>query len=100
MSQTTVIVRRRLPISAIFTSRAYWAGFGGVLEKAFVIPNPSDVHILLYELKHGNLWSGVAIQDDEVARMAKKGLLYCVLHHSHSERPVYRRVIVHERSNP
>ncbi|MBI3370533.1 MAG: hypothetical protein HY017_02085 [Betaproteobacteria bacterium] len=68
-------------------------------DKAAIIPNPSDVHPLPHELKQGSLWSGIAIQDDQVTKWAKEGRLYCVLYHSHSERPIYRRVVAHERSN-
>lgn len=77
----------------------YWRRFRHWPEKAFVIPNPSDTQRLPFELKQGSLWSGIAIQDTEIAKMAKEGLLYCVLHHSHNERPIYRRVVVHVRSN-
>ena len=69
-------------------------------DKAAIVPNPSDTQRLPFELKQGNLWSGIAIQDEQVTAWAKEGLLYCVLYHSHSERPIYRRVVVHERSNP
>jgi hypothetical protein len=77
-----------------------WRRFQHRAERAFVIPSPSDAQPLPFELKQGNLWNGVAIQDAEVEKMAKEGLLYCVLYHTHSERPLYRRVFVHERSNP
>jgi len=69
-------------------------------DKAAIGPKPSDAQRLPFELKQGNLWSGIASQDEQVTTWAKEGLLYCVLYHSHSERPIYRRVVVHERSNP
>ena len=73
---------------------SFWGRIRKRPNKAFVIPNPSDVHVLPYELKQGNLWTGIAIQDENVAQMANAGRLYCVLYHSHSERPIYRRVSI------
>ena len=68
-------------------------------DKAFIIPNPSEAHKLPYELKQGNLWTGLAIQDKDVETMARDGLLYCVLYHTHNEKPVYRRLRIPEKKS-
>lgn len=76
-----------------------WTRMRGRPDAAAIVPNPNDVHLLPYELKQGNLWSGIAIQNDQVTKWATEGRLYCVLYHSHREQPIYRRVVARERSN-
>lgn len=68
-------------------------------DKAFIIPNPSQAQVLPFELKQGNLWSGIAVQDVAVEAMARDGLLYCVLYHTHTEKPVYRRLRIPKKKS-
>jgi hypothetical protein len=74
-----------------------WSKLRKKSDKAFIIPNPSTVQRLPFELKQGSIWSGVAIQDSQVEALAMKGRLYCVLYHSHDEKPIMARVEI--RSN-
>lgn len=78
--------------------KSFWSQLRKRSDRAFIIPNPSTAQRLPFELKQGSVWSGITIQDEQVAEMATKGRLYCVLYHSHNEKPVKARVVI--RSNP
>jgi hypothetical protein len=69
-------------------------------DKAFVIPFPNTVQQLPFALEPGAVWTGMAIQDNQVEDMATKGRLYCMLYHSHDENPIRRRVVVLSNSKP
>jgi len=64
-------------------------------DKAAIVPNPSTAQPLPFELKPGTVWMGIAHQDTEIEEWATGGILYMALYHSHSEKPLLRRVIVH-----
>ncbi len=77
---------------------SFWSQLRKRPDKVFFIPNPSTDQCLPFELKQGNVWTGIAIQDSKVAALATKGRLYCVLNHSHDEKPIKARVVI--RSTP
>ncbi len=66
-------------------------------DKAAVVPNPSTVQPLPFELKPGARWSGIAIQDPEIEQWATNGILDMMLYHSHSNKPIRRRVVIRQR---
>ena len=68
-------------------------------DQAFVIPNPNTDFPLPFQLKQGSVWAGITVQDDQITEMATKGKLYCVLYHSHSEKPMPKKVIVRSNSS-
>jgi hypothetical protein len=61
-------------------------------DRSFIIGTPNTRQPLQYELKPGVTWSGIAIQTDEVEKMAHDGYLTCAVYHSHQNRPVKARV--------
>jgi len=65
-------------------------------DKAAIVPVPSTVQRLPFELKPGALWTGLAVQDSEIEGWATGGTLYMVLYHSHSEKPLRRRVEIRQ----
>jgi hypothetical protein len=76
-----------------------WAYIRNRPNKMFVMPQPSTAQPIPFELKQGNVWTGIGIQDEKLEEVAKHGYLFCVVYHSHCERPLKRRVIIRKRSN-
>ena len=66
-------------------------------DKAAIVPNPSTIQPLPFELKPGAIWSGIAIQDPEIEHWATNGILYMMLYHSHDSKPMRRRVVIQHR---
>jgi len=67
-------------------------------DKAAVILVPSLAQPLPFELKPGAVWTGLALQD-EIEKWPTTGVLYMVLCHSHSKKPLRRRVIIHQNED-
>ncbi len=67
--------------------------------RCYVVPNQNDAQELPFELKPGTEWRGLAIQDPEVEDMAQTGVLDLLVYHSHSTKPLRRRVIIPRRSS-
>jgi hypothetical protein len=63
-----------------------------------LLPNPRQT--IPFELRPGNSWSGFAIQDQSVENnktleeRAREGYLVCGIYHTHSTRPLKRRVLI------
>jgi hypothetical protein len=53
---------------------------------------PSTAQPLPFELKPGAEWTGIALQNAQVEEWAIEGELYIVPYHSHSEKPLRKRV--------
>jgi hypothetical protein len=62
-------------------------------SRYFAILEPARHQPLPYILDVGCEWRGLAIQDEQVDRLAKTGKLWCVVYHSFSQRPVEARVV-------
>ena len=77
--------------------RSIWSLIRKRPDQAFIIPNPNTDFPLPFQLKQGSVWAGITVQDDQITEMATKGKLYCVLYHSHSEKPTQKKVIVRSK---
>jgi hypothetical protein len=64
----------------------------------FIVLNQNHDQQLPYELKPGTEWRGFGIQDAGVEKMAQTGVLEMVVYHTHSNKPVRQRVVIHRRS--
>jgi hypothetical protein len=53
------------------------------------IPNP-----LPHELSPGKIWDGAALQDSRLEDLVQRGIVVLCIHHSHSKRPICKRVII------
>ena len=72
-----------------------WNLFRNRPTTAFFIANPSLSQRIPFELKQGNPpWIGFAEQTDDVGKMAREGYLICHVYHTHSRRPLRRRVVI------
>jgi len=56
------------------------------------IPNSNVSQPLPCELKPGGVWRGLTAQAPELEMWARKGVLYFDLYHSHSVKPIRKRV--------
>lgn len=83
----------------VFYYKTIWSRFRKRPDKAFVIPHPNTEFPLPFQLKQGSVWVGIAVQDEQITEMATNGNLYCVLYHSHSEKPIPKRVIIRINSS-
>jgi hypothetical protein len=68
-------------------------------DKAAIVPNPSAALPLPFELKPGVVWMGIAIQDPQIEEWATTGILDMMLYHSHSQKPLRRRVVIRKKKN-
>jgi len=59
---------------------------------SMVVDMPSTGQPLPYILQPGQVWQGLAIQDDNLEELSKDGYLVCGLCHSHSDKEIDRRV--------
>jgi hypothetical protein len=59
---------------------------------AAVVTNVGAPNPIPFEIKPGNIWDGMAQQDDDLITKANKGRLYCCIYHSGSKKPIMRRV--------
>ena len=57
-----------------------------------IVVSPSTVQPLPFILQPGQVWQGLAIQDQELENFAKGGYLVCGLCHSHSDKEIDRRI--------
>lgn len=67
-------------------------------NKAAVITNPGITSRIPYELRPGTRWDGAVVQDGEIEKWAK-GHLDVLLYHSHKDKPLRRRLMIHEEKN-
>lgn len=74
-----------------------WSLIRGRNDKGLIVPNPSVAQPLPYELKQGTIWNGVSIQNAEVECMSQQGYLMCALYHSHSAKPIMRRLVIKKK---
>lgn len=61
---------------------------------AAIVPQPSDAQPLPFVLAPGVQWVGMGVQDAELSQMARTGCLMCAVYHSHTNKPIRRRVVV------
>jgi hypothetical protein len=82
---------------ACFYFEKRWRAIRGMKpDKVSIVVTPSSAQPLPHELKAGAIWTGFAVQEPEIERRAKSGFLYIVLYHSHSKRPIRRRVVIQD----
>lgn len=68
-----------------------------VPDRGAVIPAPSVVHPLPFELRPGAVWTGIAIQDPEIEKWATNGILDMFLSHSHTDKALRQRVVIKKK---
>ena len=71
---------------------AWWNRNGNTF--AAIVPHPSDAQRLPFVLAPGVQWVGMGEQDVELTRLAKTSCLMCAIYHSHTNKPIMRRVVV------
>jgi len=49
-------------------------------KQAFIISTPSEARPIPYRFEVGDQWIGMAIQNDDIVRMAKNGYLFLILY--------------------
>lgn len=64
-------------------------------DKCALVVGPSPAQPLPFELKPGTRWIGMTFQTPDIEQLSREGKLFFLLHHSHSEKPVKRRLIIH-----
>lgn len=69
-----------------------WARLRGKPIKSMLVAKPSTNQPIPYILKPGEQWMGMAIQNEELERLATSGLLYAAVIHTSGEHPIYRRI--------
>ncbi len=90
----------RLQILACTISRIDGHG----LACGIVLPRPQSYLIQTQaqpfpcELKPGAVWRGLTEQVPQIEEWARKGILYFDLYHSHSEKPIRRRVVIRRQT--
>ena len=77
-------IRRRIPFFWKSNQKPDWS--------AVIFPRTKDE--LPFELRPGSIWVGLTEQNLEIEQRSKQSGLYCYLWHSHSEKPLRRRVRV------
>lgn len=63
--------------------------------KTMVVPDPTPGK-LPHVLDKGERWVGMMEQNEELARMSRKGYLFCGVYHSTSRRPVLARLVIRD----
>lgn len=76
--------------------KSVWARIRKKHSKIFVIPQPSKIQPLPFELKQGSVWTGIGIQNEALEVSAKNSYLFCIVCLSHHEKPMKRRVVIKE----
>jgi hypothetical protein len=76
-----------------------WSRFRNRPTKAAILPDPNPGRPFPFELKPGAVWTGLTEQIPEIEEWATKGILYFDLYHSHSEKPIRRRVIIRKSAS-
>ncbi len=61
-------------------------------DETFIVPNQNHDQQLPFELR-----PGFAIQDEGVEGMAQTGVLDMLVYHTHSTKPLRRRVVIRQR---
>jgi hypothetical protein len=56
-----------------------WKRLRNKTQKTLLIMNPNLNERIPYELKPGRTWTGVAVENEEVEAMARKGYLICAI---------------------
>lgn len=59
---------------------------------SMIVVAPNTARPLPFVLQPGQVWQGLAIQDQELEKLAKDGYLVCGLCHSHSDKEINRRI--------
>jgi hypothetical protein len=59
---------------------------------AAIVPIPSTAQPLPFELKPGAVWQGMAVQTEDVEKMANDGWLFMILQHSHNKKQLHSRL--------
>ena len=75
-----------------FNGRRFWRKKKP--DKAAIVPNPSIAQPLPFELRPGTTWMGIAIQNADIETWSQTGILDMMLYHSHSKKPLRRRVVI------
>jgi hypothetical protein len=63
---------------------------------AVILPTTTQAPIPC-ELKPGAVWCAYSAQTTRLEELASSGKLYCLLYHSHAEKPIRKRVLVYKR---
>jgi hypothetical protein len=71
---------------------SWWSMMRRRASDNWIVTDPSESQRLPFELKPGAVWIGMAEQTPDVEGMARAGLLYVAVLHSHSERSIQQRV--------
>jgi len=71
-----------------------WARLRNRPTKAAILANPNPAQPFPCELRPGAVWRGLTEQVPEIEKWATKGIVYFDLHHSHSDKPIRRRVVL------
>jgi hypothetical protein len=74
--------------------KSVWAHIFKKPHITYLIEQPSKAQPLPFELKEGQVWTGLATQDKTLEVAAKDNYLLCVAYLSHSERPMKRRILM------
>jgi hypothetical protein len=64
---------------------------------SMIVKSPSTVQPLPFILQPGQVWQGLAIQNEEFEILAKDGYLVCGLCHSHSDKEIDRRIKINKK---
>ena len=63
-------------------------------DSHYFVSNPGVPNPLPHELAPGKIWDGAALQDSRLEDGVRKGVVVLCIRHSHSKRPICRRVII------
>jgi hypothetical protein len=64
-----------------------------VAGQSGIVPIPNTGQPLPFELKPGAVWTGIAFQET-VEAWGTEGIVYLFVHHSHSKKPLSKRVVI------
>ncbi len=71
-----------------------WAHLRNRPTKAAILADPNPAQPFPCELRPGAVWRGLTEQVPEIEKWATEGIMYFDLHHSHSHKPIRRRVVL------
>jgi len=83
-----------------FENRLSWVSFRKRASNCAVVPSPSSAQPLPFVLESGAIWRGMVEQTAQLEQWATNGTLYTVLYHSHSVKPIRRRVTIRHEPAP
>ncbi|MBI5205303.1 MAG: hypothetical protein HZA11_10340 [Nitrospirae bacterium] len=64
---------------------------------SMIVVAPSTAQPLPFILQPGQVWQGLAIQNQELEKLAKDGYIVCGLCHSHSDKEIDRRINLNKK---